>query len=104
MEMCRLLSTTTTIGRSRGMNNIFWKDAQGDDLPEIDREVIVIDKLGKVFYAHRPQEKYSGMSLQDHVIEEFYPKRYDNGGWNIPDIKYWLDLDIPNNEIIIEKQ
>ena len=76
-----------------------WKDAQGDDLPEIDREVIVlVEEYGhyKVCFAHRPVESYTGVSITNHSeMEEYYPERYDKGGWNIPDVKYWLDLDIP---------
>lgn len=76
-----------------------WKDAQGDDLPEIDREVIVlVEEYGryKVCFAHRPVESYTGVSIINHSeIEEYYPERYDKGMWNIPNVKYWLDLDIP---------
>ena len=76
-----------------------WKDAQGDNLPEIDREVIVlVEEYGhyKVCFAHRPVESYTDVSITNHSeMEEYYPKRYDKGMWNIPNIKYWLDLDIP---------
>lgn len=76
-----------------------WKDAQGDDLPEIDREVIVIDKMGKVSFGHRPIDRYTGVSLTNHSeMEEYFPQRYDKGGWNFPDIVWWLDLDLPNME------
>ena len=71
-----------------------WKDAQGDDLPEIDREVIVIDKMGKVSFGHRPDpDEYI-----TYEYEKIYVKTYDKGGWNFPDIRYWLDLDLPNLE------
>ena len=74
-----------------------WKDAQGEDLPEIDREVIVIDKQGKVCYGHRPVESYTGVSLTNHSeMEEYFPQRYGKGGWNIPDVVWWLDLELPN--------
>lgn len=63
-----------------------WKDAQGKDLPEIDREVIALEqhKSGymKVVYAHRPNPNG-------------YEKIYDKGGWNIPNLKYWLDYPLP---------
>lgn len=72
-----------------------WKDAQGSDLPEIDREVIVIDKQGKVCFAHRPPESWTGISLNNSEMEEFYPERYDKGEWNIPDVKWWLNLPLP---------
>ena len=76
-----------------------WKDAQGDNLPEIDREVIALVEECehyKVCFAHRPAESYTDVSITNHSeMEEYYPERYDKGGWNIPDVKYWLDLELP---------
>ena len=57
------------LGASETLQGL-WKDAQGDDLPDIDREVIVLLDNGKVV-------------------------TYDKGGWNIPNVAFWLDLDIP---------
>ena len=80
-----------------------WNDAQGDVLPDIDREVIVLcdDYHGgyKVCFGHRPCKKgYLGKSLVTGNIETFYPHTYDKGGWNIPDVKWWLDIELPNKE------
>ena len=76
-----------------------WKDAQGDDLPEIDREVIVIDIHGKVSYGHRPDPKgFDCKNIDTGKVEHLEPMTYDKGGWNFPDIRYWLDLDLPNLE------
>ena len=73
-----------------------WKDAQGDDLPEIDREVIALLDNGKVAFAHRPYKgKYIGKSLTTGNIETFENQTYDKGEWNIPDVKYWLDVELP---------
>ncbi len=86
-----------------------WKDAQGDDLPAIDREVIVFVSffalnsdgskrpLGlNVSFAHRPDPSgWDGKSLSSGKVEHFEPKTYDKGGWNIPDVKYWLDAPLP---------
>lgn len=80
----------------------FWKDAQGDDLPEIDREVIVLTQnyplKGSeyaVSFAHRPYKgKYIGKSLTTGNIETFENKTYGKGGWNIPDVKWWLDCNM----------
>lgn len=78
-----------------------WKDAQGDDLPEIDREVIVLYQPYPcegneyvVSFAHRPPERWYGRNLdgEEHVFE---PKTYDKGEWNIPNVVWWLDLDLP---------
>ena len=72
----------------------FWKDAQGDDLPEIDREVIALLENGMVVFAHRPPERWYGRDLdgEEHVFE---PKTYDKGEWNIPNVVWWLDLNLP---------
>lgn len=90
-----------------------WKDAQGDELPEIDREVIALVKLDgcfeippndpvefhyKVVFAHRPPEHWDGTNILTEETTRYYPKRYDKGGWNIPDLKYWLDLELPETE------
>lgn len=83
-----------------------WHDAQGDDLPEIDREVIVLTQPYPlegseyaVRFAHRPVESYTGVSIINHSeMEEYYPEKYGKGGWNIPDVKWWLDVELPNLE------
>ncbi len=72
-----------------------WKDAQGDDLPEIDREVIALQGR-KVVFAHRPNpEGWDGKSLDSGKVEHFEPQTYDKGGWNMPDVTYWLDAPLP---------
>ena len=83
-----------------------WKDAQGDDLPEIDREVIVLcqdyddDKEHlRVCFAHRPYKKgYLGKSLVTGNIETFYPHTYGKGEWNIQNVCWWLDVELPKME------
>lgn len=75
-------------------NQNHWHDAQGDDLPEIDREVIVLLDNGKVCFAHRPVYSYAGMNSNGD-IEYYYPKHYDKGEWNIPNIKWWCDISLP---------
>ena len=80
-----------------------WKPADGDDLPEIDREVVVFtqnfpDDVGmmSVAIAHRPNpDGWDGKSLSTGKVEHYTPKTYDKGGWNIPDVKYWLDVELP---------
>jgi len=72
-----------------------WKDAQGDDLPEIDREVVALLDNGKVVFAHRPPEYWDGKNIITGKVTRNYPKTYDKGGWNIPNIKYWLDCLMP---------
>ena len=83
------------------------KHADGDDLPEIDREVIALEGIidptandcfcgYKVVFAHRPtKEGYDGKSIATGVVEHYTPKTYGEGGWNIPNIVYWLDIELP---------
>jgi hypothetical protein len=74
-----------------------WHDAHGDVLPEYEREVIILCDNGKVCYGHRPNKKgYLGKSLVTGNAETFYPHTYGKGGWNIPDVKWWLDCFIPD--------
>jgi hypothetical protein len=72
-----------------------WKDAQGTDLPDVDREVIAILDNGKVVYAHRPSEHWDGKNIDTGKVTRYYPKTYGKGGWNIPNLKYWLDYPLP---------
>lgn len=76
------------------LNNL-WKPANGDDLPEIDREVIALLEDGKVVFAHRPPEYWDGKNIITNEVTRYEPKRYDKGGWNQPNVKWWLDLDLP---------
>jgi hypothetical protein len=77
-----------------------WKPADGDILPEIDREVIaLVEQNGyhKVVYAHRPPEYWDGKDILTGKITTYFVERYDKGGWNQPGVKWWLDLDLPHN-------
>lgn len=74
------------------------KDAQGDDLPEIDKEVIVlIEVYGhyRVIFAHRVDENAEFSTSIGGKPFVLHPKRYDKGCWNVPGVKWWLDLDLP---------
>lgn len=85
-----------------------WKPADGDDLPEIDREVVVLyqpypceGNEYAVGFGHRPKEYWDGRNIETDEVTRYYPKRYDKGGWNVPDVKFWLDCNIEkliNNE------
>ena len=78
-----------------------WKPADGNDLPDIDREVIVLyqrhpmeNNEYAVGFAHRPKEYWDGKNIETDEVTRYYPKRYDKGGWNIPDVRWWLDYNI----------
>ena len=90
------------INREDSSIKSLWKPADGDDLPEIDREVIVLYQKYPlegneyaVGFGHRPMEFWDGKNIETGKVTRYYPKRYDKGGWNSPNIKYWLDLDLP---------
>lgn len=72
-----------------------WFDAQGDNVPEYGREVIVIGRDGKVFYGHRPDPKE--VTMVDG--KPYHAKTYDKNGWNWPDIALWLDVEVPDKLI-----
>ena len=92
-----------------GRNNL-WKPADGDDLPKIDREVVALRGLKdptatdclcgyEIVFAHRPNpDEWDGRSILTGEVDHYTPKTYDKGGWNIPDVKWWLDLDLPKME------
>ena len=83
------------LGAQWQKNNL-WKPADGNDLPEIDREVIALLNSGKVVFAHRPYKgKCLGKNLTTGNIETFENETYDKGEWNIPDVMYWLDCEMP---------
>lgn len=84
------------------MNNL-WHSADGGDLPEIDREVVVFtQKEGlspRVGIAHRPNPKgWDGTNISTGEVEHFVPKTYGKGGWSLPDVKWWLNADFPFKE------
>ena len=80
-----------------------WKPADGDDLPKYDSEVVVLiqpypleNSEYAVSFAHRPNpDGWDGKSISTGKVEHYTPKTYDKGGWNIPDIKFWLDVELP---------
>ena len=84
-----------------------WKPADGDELPEIDREVVVFIQncpedagIIKVAIAHRPNPNgWDGRSILTGEVDHYIPKTYDKGGWNIPDVMWWLDLDLPKPKV-----
>jgi len=98
-ELCRQLIRD---GAKWQKENL-WKPADGDDLPIFDREVIVLtqpypleNSEYAVSFAHRPNPNgWDGKSLSTGKVEHYTPKTYDKGGWNIPDVKWWLDCLMP---------
>ena len=76
-------------------SSMWWKSADGSELPAIDREVIALTTEGKVVFAHRPKESWTGKNIVTGEVTTYHPERYGAGQWNAPDIKWWLDIDIP---------
>ena len=83
-----------------------WHPADGDDLPELEREVVVFTKdfpndagIMRVGIAHRPDSKgWDGRNILTGEVNHYTPKTYDKGGWSIPDVKIWLDCPMPYEE------
>ena len=78
------------------------KPADGDDLPKVDREVIaLVEELGhyKPVIAHRPPEYWDGKNILTGKVTRYYPKRYDKGCWNQPNVKWWLDIEVPKTKM-----
>ena len=92
----------------KGEQKPAWKPADGDDIPKYDREVIVLYQPSNlelekteycVSFAHRPNpDGWDGKSVLTGKVEHYIPKTNGKGGWNIPDVIWWLDADLPNTE------
>lgn len=75
-----------------------WKSADGDYLPEIDREVVVFTQTErqypKVAIAHTMPmgdwKQFDG--------NRYYLERNGEVGWSLPDVKIWLDAPLPFKE------
>ena len=96
MALDSLKSSLDTLEVKEAEKNI-WKPADGNDMPEIDREVIALLSDGKVVFAHRPIQ----FTIVTHTTgkrEKIEAMLYGKGGWNQPNIKWWLDLDLPKME------
>ena len=81
--------------------NSLLHPADGDDLPEVDREVIALveeNEHYKVVFAHRPPKYWDGKNILTGEVTRYTPKTYDKGEWNIPNVKFWLDLELPKME------
>lgn len=84
---------------AKWQKNHLWKSAEGPDLPIFDREVIVLLDNGKVAFAHRPNpEGWDAKSIITEKVERYIPETYGKGGWNIPNVKWWLDCNMPKVE------
>lgn len=66
-----------------------WRAAQASYFPSRGRNVVALQKIAgkgyKVVFAHRPEPKPKPDAVQT----------YGDGEWNLPDIEWWLDLDLP---------
>ena len=68
-----------------------WHDAESDDLPPIDEEVIALDKRGRISFAHRPNPKgFDGTSLSTGKRNHYIPELYGKGGWNWDGVRWWM--------------
>ena len=84
-------------------NGDVWHDAESDDLPPYNKEVIVLCRRAEYFqevcFAHRPDPKgWYAKSLATGEIEHYRAETYGKGGWNIENVKWWLDVELPKME------
>jgi hypothetical protein len=94
------------IDGAKWKNKNLWKPAYGENLPKFEQEVIVLTQPypleGSEFavsFAHRSDSKgWNGKSLVTGKVEHYTPKTYGRGGWNIPNVKWWLGCSLPNME------
>ena len=103
------IETAVIFGVKTVLNNV-WKPDTDDErfLPPIDEEVIVLlDREGdidlgdcyKVCFAHRPNPYgWEAKSALTGKAERYIPKLHGKGGWNIPGVKFWLDVDLPKQK------
>ena len=78
-----------------------WKSAEGDDLPDYDRKVIVIRSYhNDPFVCTSSRVKPAGYLVLDKSVSEektlIHPNVYGKGGWKSPGVVLWLDLEIPD--------
>ena len=105
MELTRFdgydIQQTFEDGFDAGFNE--WKEAKGDNLPEYGREVIVLVQQNhtypdsiRVAFGHRPDPKgWDGKSIISGEIVHHDVQTYGEGGWNQPNVIYWLDMELP---------
>lgn len=80
-----------------------WHDAESDDLPPYDKEVIVLvseyEPYRMICFAHRPNPAgYDAKSILTGETIHYEPKTYGKGGWNIHNVKWWLDIELPKGK------
>lgn len=50
----------------------------------------------RVGFGHRPNpDGWDGKDIDTNEVTHYTPKLYDKGGWNAPNIAYWLDIELP---------
>lgn len=79
-----------------------WHDAEGDDLPPYDKEVIALKNDGDfrmICFAHRPNPNgYACRSILNGNIYHYNAKTFGKCGWNLDKIKWWLDVELPKGK------
>lgn len=81
-----------------------WHDAQKDFLPPVGKEVLVLVQRYKddpehlsVCFGHRVNTEDTIQFTLDGKIHDIHPQAFDEGGWNIPDVKWWTEFELPKN-------
>lgn len=86
-------------GYEQALKDIWHKATDTNDLPEIDREVVALQGLKgggyRIVFAHRPQASWVGTNIFTGEKTVRKPKRYGKGKWNMENVKWWLDVELP---------
>ena len=88
-------------GYNEALKDLWHKATDPNDLPEIDREVIALQGLkgggSRIVFAHRPPASWIGTNILTGEQTVRKPKRYGKGKWNMENVKWWLDVELPKD-------
>ena len=86
-------------GYEQALKDLWHNATDPNDLPEIDREVIALQGLkgggSRIVFAHRPPASWIGTNILTGEQTVRKPKRYGKGKWNMENVKWWLDVELP---------
>lgn len=84
-------------------NELYWRNAESEDLPPIDEEVIALvgdTGFNRICFAHRPDPNgWDGKNILTGEVTHYEPMLYGKGGWNLENVKWWMPYPpIPTEE------
>lgn len=84
-KVCKIATRT-----AKWQKKHLWKPACGEDLPKADGWTIVLIECNAPWIAHDEEKPFYSVDLA----------RWSKyiGGWNLPNVKWWMDCSLPNLE------